>query len=67
MSEPGRARWTDDRLDDLAGEVRQLRTEMRAEFAEVRQELREQRRLTINLWATTLLGIVAVLIQAAVR
>jgi hypothetical protein len=67
MSEPRRTRWTDDRIDDLAGEVRQLRMEMRAEFAEVRQELREQRRLTINLWATTLIGFVAVLIQTGLR
>jgi hypothetical protein len=67
MTEPGRTRWTDDRMDDLAGEVRQLRTEMRTEFAEVRQELREQRRLTINLWATTVIGFVAVLIQTSLR
>jgi hypothetical protein len=67
MSEPGRPRWTDDRIDDLAGEVRQLRLEMRTEFAEVRQEMREQRRLTINLWATTVIGFVAVLIQTSLR
>jgi hypothetical protein len=54
-------------MDDLAGEVRQLRTEMRTEFAEVRQELREQRRLTVNLWATTVIGFVAVLIQTSLR
>jgi hypothetical protein len=67
MTEPGRTRWTDDRIDDLAGEVRQLRMEMRTEFAEVRQELREQRRLTHNLWATTVIGFVAVLIQTSLR
>ncbi len=67
MTEPGRTRWTDDRMDDLAGEVRQLRTEMRTEFAEVRQELREQRRLAVNLWATTIIGFVAVLIQTSLR
>jgi len=67
MTEPGRTRWTDDRIDDLAGEVRQLRMEMRTEFAEVRQELREQRRLTVNLWATTVIGFVAVLIQTSLR
>ena len=63
MTEPGRTRWT----DDLAGEVRQLRMEMRTEFAEVRQELREQRRLTVNLWATTVIGFVAVLLQTSLR
>jgi hypothetical protein len=67
MTEPGRTRWTDDWIDDLAGEVRQLRMEMRTEFAEVRQELREQRRLTVNLRATTVIGFVAVLIQTSLR
>ncbi|TML52312.1 MAG: hypothetical protein E6G15_11130 [Actinobacteria bacterium] len=67
MTEPGRTRWTDDRIDDLAGEVRQLRMEMRTEFAEVRGELREMRRWTINLWATTVVGFVAVLIQNSLR
>jgi len=67
VTEPGRTRWTDDRIDDLAGEVRQLRMEMRTEFAEVRGELREMRRWTINLWATTVVGFVAVLIQNSLR
>jgi hypothetical protein len=67
VTEPGRTRWTDDRIDDLAGEVRQLRMEMRTEFAEVRGELREMLRWTINLWATTVVGFVAVLIQNSLR
>jgi len=67
VTEPGRTRWTDDRIDDLAGEVRQLRMEMRTEFAEVRGELREMRRWTINLWATTVVGFLAVLIQNSLR
>ena len=35
-----RTTWTDERLDDLSGEVRELRREMRAEFSEVRGEMR---------------------------
>ena len=74
MTEPGRTRWTDDRMDDLAGEVRELRAEMRSEFREVREEIRElrvelysSRRWTVNLWATTVVGFVAVLIQTSLR
>jgi len=44
-----RATWTDSRLDDLNGrvaqvgvDVRDVRTEMREEFAEVRTEMREE-------------------------
>ena len=40
---------------------------MRTEFAEVRGELREMRRWTINLWATTVVGFLAVLIQNSLR
>ena len=63
MTEPGRTRWTDDRMDDLAGEVRELRAEMREGFRELRVEMRDLRRWTVNLWATTILGFVAVLVQ----
>ena len=34
-----REQWTDERLDDLATEVRDLRTEMRSEFRAVREEM----------------------------
>ena len=61
-------------MDDLAGEVRSLRTEMREEFREVRAEMRElraelysSRRWAVNLWATTVVGFVAVLIQTSLR
>ena len=85
MSEPGRTRWTDDRMDDLAGDVRELRIEMREEFRAMRAEMREGfhdlreemrdlrgeaysgRRWTVNLWATTVIGFVAVLIQVSLR
>jgi hypothetical protein len=107
MTEPGRTRWTDDRMDDLAGEVRELRVEMREEFRALRAEMREgfqivreemrglrsetkeeirelregtgeesralraelysTRRWTVNLWATTVLGFVALFVQASLR
>jgi hypothetical protein len=34
-----REKWTDERLDDLKGEVATLRTEMRDEFRAVRDEI----------------------------
>jgi phage host-nuclease inhibitor protein Gam len=34
-----REQWTDERLDDLKGEVATLRTEMRDEFRAVRKEI----------------------------
>jgi hypothetical protein len=61
-------------MDDLASEARALRVEMHEEFRDVRQELRElhgelstSRRWTVNLWATTVIGFVAVLIQVGLR
>ena len=65
-------------MDDLAGEVREgfreLRQEMRQQRTEVREELRQlraelfsTRRWTVNLWATSVVGFVAVLIQASLR
>jgi hypothetical protein len=74
VNEPGRTRWTDDRIDDLAREGRELRLEMREGFRQVREELRElrmelysTRRWTVNLWATTVIGFVAVLVQTSLR
>jgi len=85
MTEPGRTRWTDDRMDDLAGEIRALRAETRDGFRDVREETRElraelkeemrelrvelysTRRWTVNLWATTVIGFVAVLVQTSLR
>jgi len=37
-----REQWTDERLDDLKGEVGMLRTEMRDEFRAARTEMREE-------------------------
>ena len=74
MAEPDRRRWTDDRLDDLAGEVRELRVETREGFRELREEMRELRnegsisqRWLLNLWLTTMVGFVAVIVQLNVR
>jgi len=39
VTEPGRTRWTDDRLDDLALEIRGLRSEMRDGFQALRAEM----------------------------
>jgi hypothetical protein len=65
-------------MDDLAGEVRGLRMELRQEMRDLRTELKEQlrelrielystRRWTVNLWATTVVGFVALLIQTSLR
>jgi hypothetical protein len=59
------SRWTDDRLDDLAGEVRVLRSEMREEIRELRREMREGHRWLMGLQLTTLLGLAAVAVQVA--
>jgi len=37
-----REQWTDERLDDLKGEVGALRSEMRDEFRAVRAEMKEE-------------------------
>jgi len=37
-----REQWTDERLDDLKGEVATLRTEMRDEFRAVRSEMQAE-------------------------
>ena len=37
-----REQWTDERLDDLKGEVSALRGEMRDEFRAVRSEMQEE-------------------------
>jgi hypothetical protein len=85
VTEPGRTRWTDDRIDDLASDLRDVRTEMRQGFRELREEMREgfrevreemrrlrgelysTRRWTVNLWATTVLGFLALFIQTSLR
>jgi hypothetical protein len=44
VTETGRTRWTDDRMDDLAlglrEEIRELRAEMREGFRDLREEVR---------------------------
>jgi hypothetical protein len=41
--EAGRTRWTDDRMDDLAVEIRGLRAEMRDGFRDLRSEIGDVR------------------------
>jgi uncharacterized coiled-coil DUF342 family protein len=74
-----RSRWSDDRLDDQAGEFRSFRSEVREEFRGVREEfldvrqeirdlrreVREGQRWLMGLQVTTLLGLVAVAVQVA--
>jgi hypothetical protein len=76
--EAGHTRWTDERLDYLAvslrDEMRELRAEMRDGFREVRADLGEvrseaglNRRWLVNLWLTTVLGFVAILVESGLR
>jgi hypothetical protein len=76
--EAGRTRWTDERLDDLGlalrEELRESRAEMREGFRDIRADLRESRaeaglnrRWLANVWLTTVLGFVAVLVQLSLR
>ena len=76
--EAGRTRWTDDRIDDLAFEVRALRGEMRDGFRELREEMcdgfRElrgepgfNRRLLMSMWLTMLLGFAGLIVEAGLR
>ena len=52
---------------ELKEEMRELRTELKEETRELRMELYSSRRWTVNLWATTVIGFVAVLIQTSLR
>jgi hypothetical protein len=69
--ETGRTRWTDERIDDLAlvvrEEIRDLRTEMREGFREVRGDAGMKRRLLMSMWLTTLLGFAALIVEAGLR
>ena len=69
--ETGRTRWTDERIDDLAlvarEEIRDLSTEMREGFREVRGEVGMNRRLLMSMWLTTLLGFAALIVEAGLR
>ena len=69
--ETGRTRWTDERIDDLAlvvrEEIRDLRTEMREGFREVRGDVGMNRRLLMSMWLTTLLGFAALVVEAGLR
>ena len=52
---------------ELREEMRELRTELKEEMRELRTEQYSTRRWTVNLWATTVVGFVAVLIQTTLR
>jgi hypothetical protein len=82
VAEPGRTRWPDERIDDLAQSIRsdiadlhlemregfrELRSEMHDGFREVRGENALNRRWLVNLWATTMLGFVGLLVEISLR
>jgi hypothetical protein len=65
-----RPRWTDDRLDDLAGRLETFRADTRENFSEVRADIRDVRaelRWVVGLQVTTLLGVVALVVDALAR
>jgi hypothetical protein len=60
-----------DEMRDLRTETREgfreLRAEMRDGFREVRGEAAINRRWLVNLWATTMLGFVGLLVETSLR
>ena len=54
-------------FQEVRAEIRGLRSETQEEMRDLRGELNASRRWTVNLWATTVLGFVAVLIQTSLR
>jgi hypothetical protein len=52
---------------EMADGLRDLRAEMNAGFREVRGEASLNRRLLMNLWVTTLLGLVGLLVETSLR
>ena len=56
-----------ERMAGPADEIRELRAEVREDFRELREDVRALRRLTTKVWATTVVGFVAVLIQTSLR
>jgi hypothetical protein len=72
--EAGRTRWTDERIDDLAFEIRSLSVEMRDGFRDVREDIREvrseagfNRRLLLSMWLTMMLGFAGLIVEAGLR
>jgi hypothetical protein len=65
--EAGRTRWTDERIDDLAFEIRSLRQEMRDGFRELRSESGLNRRLLMSMWLTMMLGFAGLIVEAGLR
>ena len=76
--EPGRTRWSDERIDDLAFEIRSLRVELRDGFRELREEMRDgfresrsesglNRRLLLSMWLTMMLGFAGLIVEAGLR
>jgi hypothetical protein len=54
-----REKWTDERLDDLNRKVDDGFAEMRAEFRELRAEIRFQTRLFIAMYGVLIAALVA--------
>ena len=63
----GRTRWTDERSDDLAFEIRSLRDEMREGFRELRSESGLNRRHLLSMWLTMMLGFAGLIVEAGLR
>lgn len=58
MMETVRARWTDERLDDLNGKVDDLARRMDEGFHELRGEMNAMQRTMIQLAAVTIAALV---------
>jgi hypothetical protein len=68
------SRWTDERLDDAFTELRGAIAELRADIREIRQELRElcrelyeTRRCLLGMFATQVLGFIAIVVEIGVK
>ena len=73
-----RSRWTDERLDDafalLRADIAELREELRGFQRDIREDLRELRRQLygthrwlIGLFATFVLGFIAIVVEIGVK
>jgi hypothetical protein len=54
--------WTDERLDDFALAMREGFARVDRDLAEMRTEIRDLRTLMLQLWGTTMAGILVTLV-----